>query len=108
MQSDPQNTSEPSNRYRLRHSRLNIIPNPPRWQKEQRNQSTTPNLRIMMGPRPRTRPASTLPPLHTLQLSTLINLHHTINFPIGMNVILPRILFLRIHIHGRDAEVMRC
>lgn len=52
-------------------------------------------------------PSSSLPPLHPLQLGRPINLHHAIDFPIGMAVILAGKLLLRAHVHGGDAEEAR-
>ena len=60
----------------------------------------------MMRSRTRTRPSSTLPALHSLQLSRLINLYNAIDLSIRMHMILSRILFLRIHVHSRDAEIV--
>ena len=57
-----------------------------------------------MRPRPRTRPPSSLPPLHTLQLCRFINLYDAVDFAVRMRVVLARIDVLAIHVDGRDAE----
>lgn len=57
-----------------------------------------------MGPRPRTRPSSPLPPLHTLQLRLPINLHDTVDLAVGMRVVLARVHVLTVQVHRRDAE----
>ncbi len=98
------NASRPSNTMRLLLPWINIITNPPSGQEEQRNQRPSPDLGIMMRPRPRTRPPSSLPPLHALQFRTLINLYYTIDLSIRMHMILAPELGLRGHVHRRDAE----
>lgn len=46
----------------------------------------------------------TLPPLHTLQLRRLVDLHDTVDLAVGMRVVLSRVHVLAVHVHGRDAE----
>lgn len=111
---------------RLRHSRFRLITDPPRWQKEQRNHCTIPYLQlnqhftllgsrcrlspylgIMMCPGTRTRPASTLPPTHPHKLRLLIELNHTVDFPIWMLMILPSVAFITLHVHRSDTEEPR-
>ena len=58
----------------------------------------------MMSPRPRTRPASSLPALHTLQLRRLIDLYDAVDLAIRMRVMLARINVLAVHVDGCDAE----
>jgi len=111
------------------------LPNPARRQKEQGNQCSSSNLRIllesemliqkaqltrhrtmghskatyvtyMMRSGTRRRPSSSLPTLHSLQLSRFINLYHAIYFPIRMHMILTRKNILAIHVHCRDAEIV--
>jgi hypothetical protein len=60
----------------------------------------------MMSSRPRTCPSSTLPALHSLQLSRFINLHNTIDLSIRMHMILARKHFFGIHVNSSDAEVV--
>lgn len=50
-------------------------------------------------------PPSSLPSRHTHQLSRLIDLYHAIDFTVGMEVVLPAIFFLAIHVNGSDAEI---
>ena len=57
-----------------------------------------------MRPRPRTRPPGSLPPLHTLQLRSLVNLYDAVDLAVRMRVVLARINVLAIHVDGRDAE----
>ena len=57
-----------------------------------------------MRPRTRTRPARTLPPLHTLQLSSLVYLDDTIDLAIWMFVVLPGVLLLGLHVDSGKGE----
>lgn len=54
----------------------------------------------------RTCPSLSLPALHALQLSPSIQQHHAINLPVGMLMVLPPVLLGRIHVHGRDGDVV--
>ena len=64
-------------------------------------------INSLMRPRPRTRPPLPLPPLHPLQLRPLIDLHYAIYLAIRMRVVLPTILFLRVHVHRRNTQIPR-
>jgi hypothetical protein len=57
-----------------------------------------------MRARSGTRPAGSLPPLHTLQLRPCVNLHNAIDLAIWMRMMLSRKLFPRIYIHSRYAK----
>lgn len=59
----------------------------------------------MMRPRTRRRPPSTLPALHSHQLSRRINLHYAIYLPIRMLMILALEFVFAIHVYRRDAEI---
>lgn len=52
----------------------------------------------------RTGPASSLPPLHTLQLGCLIELHNTVDLAIGVLMILSGVLLLTLHVDRGYAE----
>jgi hypothetical protein len=118
--------SAPLHVWRLRQIRRRLVTDPTRWQEEQCNECTSsdlvehirifahshnvaihPYLRIMMRPRPRTRPPSRLPPLHPFQLRRLVELHHTVDLPIRMLMILTRVLLLTVHEHRRYTKEPR-
>ena len=54
-----------------------------------------------------TRPSSSLPTIHAhqLRLAIILQRNHTIDFAVGMLMILPAIRLLGVHVDGRDAEV---
>lgn len=93
-----QNHDDSSNTQRLRISRLQIIPNPPRRQKEQRNKCSLPNLRIMMCSWTRACPTRPLPSLHSLQLSTFCELNNAVNLAVGVDVVLTGVFFFGFHV----------
>lgn len=88
---------DPSSSYAsgLRVARLSSVTDPTRRQEEERDQSPFTHFRIVMSARSWRGPSCTLPTLHTLQLSSLVELYDTIDFAIRMGVILTRVLFCR-------------
>lgn len=89
---------------RLRSIGIHLVRDPPGRQKEQSNKRPSPDLRVVMGSRPRTRPSRALPALHAPQLRRLVNLHDAVDLAVGMRVVLSRVHVLAVHVHGRDAE----
>jgi hypothetical protein len=61
-----------------------------------------------MRARPRTRPSSTHPTIHTLQLSGVIKRDDAVDLAIGMLVVLASIFVDRVHPDGGDAEIACC
>ena len=57
-----------------------------------------------MSTRTRAGPASSLPPLHTLQLGCPIELHHTVDLAIWMLVVLSRVLLLTLHVDRSNTK----
>lgn len=61
----------------------------------------------MVRPWPGTRPSSSLPALHALQLGGLVDLNHTVDLTVRMRMVLAPEHLLRFHINCRDADKVR-
>lgn len=59
-----------------------------------------------MSPWTRGGPTGALPALHTFELCGLVELDDTVDLAVGMLMILPRVFFLAVHVHGGDAQVL--
>ena len=91
----------------LRRVRCRIVRNPAGRQEEQRDQSTSPDLRELMRTRPRRSPAGALPALHPHDLRRVIDLDDAVHLPVGMRMVLASIYIAAIHVDGGDAEISR-
>jgi hypothetical protein len=60
-----------------------------------------------MGTQPKAYPPITLPPVHAHQLCCRTKPQDAVDVPVGISVVLPRVLLHAIHIHGGDSEVVR-
>ena len=89
----------------LRSSRLFVIRDPTRRQEEQRHKSPVTHLRVVMCACTWGSPSRSLPTLHTLQLRRLVQLHHAINLPVRVRMVLAGVFLLAVHVYRRDAQI---
>ena len=89
----------------LRSSRLFVIRDPTRRQEEQRHKSPVTHLRVVMCACTWRCPSRSLPTLHTLQLRRLVQLHHAINLPVRVRMVLAGVFLLAVHVYRSDAQI---
>src|SRR5260370_26128229 len=87
--------------------RLDVIGDATGGKKEQRNHGAALDFREMVAARSRRRPTGAAPSVGTGRNGALIQGNHHVQLAIGVEMVVPPIILLAVHIDSRDAELER-